>query len=229
MSPQTGAAVRHRPRSRSGRGRDRPFRGPGTHLQPGRGWRGHGTSVCEEVDEGDGEHSASAWLAFNVPKLKEAKMRAERSLLTPPMMSPRRQRTHPPLAVLLAVNYNHLPLTEGQLVRMVGRTVVDGLHPLRLLLLQDTESRALSRHPVTGRRRDLPRRCSWAWGWAVLGAVGTWTQALWRQQKQKQLVAQLFLMSKRSRCFQKLTWWGSLLGVVPTGNPGRWSLWTLAL
>lgn len=62
-------------------------------------------------------------------------MRAERFLATLRTMSSRLKCTHPPLAVLLSINYNHLPLTESQLVRMVSRTVVDGLHSLWLLLL----------------------------------------------------------------------------------------------
>jgi len=44
--------------------------------------------------------------------------------------------TDPPLLVLLSVHHDDLALREGQLVRVVGDTVVDGFHSLRPLLLQ---------------------------------------------------------------------------------------------
>ena len=46
--------------------------------------------------------------------------------------------TDPPLVVLLPVHHDHLALGEGQLVRVVGDTVVDGFHPLGPLLLGET-------------------------------------------------------------------------------------------
>lgn len=44
--------------------------------------------------------------------------------------------TDPPLLVLLAVHHDHLALGEGQLVGVVGYTVVDGFDALRPLLLK---------------------------------------------------------------------------------------------
>ena len=45
--------------------------------------------------------------------------------------------THPPLLVLLSIHHDHLALGEGQLVRIVGYTVVDGFHSLRPFILRD--------------------------------------------------------------------------------------------
>lgn len=39
-----------------------------------------GTSVCDEVDEGDGKQSSPARLSFHVPKLKHAITTAEHTL-----------------------------------------------------------------------------------------------------------------------------------------------------
>lgn len=48
--------------------------------------------------------------------------------------------TDPPLLVLLSIHHDHLTLGEGQLVRVVGHTVVDGFHSLRFLFLEKQET-----------------------------------------------------------------------------------------
>lgn len=94
------------------------------------------TSVRDEVDKGEREHSPSAGFALDVPELKEMTaqhiLRAGRQT----MMSSPDWLTYPPLAVLLALHNDHLPLAERQLVRVVGGAIVDGLHPLRPLFLR---------------------------------------------------------------------------------------------
>lgn len=53
---------------------------------------------------------------------------------TQPRPSRTQARTHPPLLVLLPVHDDHVPLGEGQLVRVVGHAVVKGFDPLGLQL-----------------------------------------------------------------------------------------------
>lgn len=48
--------------------------------------------------------------------------------------------TDPPLLILLPIHHDHLALGEGQLVWVVGNTVVDGFHSLRPLLLGKTHT-----------------------------------------------------------------------------------------
>lgn len=59
--------------------------------------------------------------------------------------------TDPPLLVLLSIHHNHLALREGQLVWVVGHTVVDGFNSLRPLLLTQK---------ATVFSQGLPRGCS---------------------------------------------------------------------
>lgn len=65
-------------------------------------------SVGDEVYKCNGEGSSSHRVAFDVAQ--------------------------PPLLVLLSVHHDHLALREGQLVGVVGYTVVDGFHSLWPLL-----------------------------------------------------------------------------------------------
>lgn len=64
-------------------------------------------SVSDEVYKCHREGSSSHWIAFDVAQ--------------------------PPLLVLLSIHHDHLALREGQLVWVVGYTVVDGSHSLRPL------------------------------------------------------------------------------------------------
>lgn len=153
------------------------------------------------------------------------------------MTASRLGHTHPPVAVLLSIHYKHLTLTEGQLIRMVSGAVVDGLHPLRPLLLHETESRALSRQQTARRTReacgrtDLQRRRSWVWGWEAEapGCGGACPQSLWRQQKQKLLLHSdgkgdpevSRTLPAGGTCSGEAPGWLTL-GVLAGGLCGRW-------
>lgn len=65
-------------------------------------------SVSDEVHKRYREGASSHWLAFDVAQ--------------------------PPLLVLLSVHHDHLALGEGQLIGVVGYTVVHGFHSLWPLL-----------------------------------------------------------------------------------------------
>lgn len=56
--------------------------------------------------------------------------------------------TDPPLLVLLSIHHDHLALREGQLVWVVGYTVVDGFHSLRPLLLRGRKKAHRREHSV---------------------------------------------------------------------------------
>lgn len=174
--------------------------------------RGRGTSLCDEVDEGDRKHSASAWLLFNVPDLKRAKMRAERVLVTPWVRSARLKPTHPPLAVLCSFNYNHLPLTEGQLVRMVSRTVVDGLHTLRLLLLHGDRvgwqpGQRDPPAPQGGTYRGRAPGFGGGWRWPLRGPG---LRPLRHNRNRSSFWLSLFCMLMSKAMFPELTRWRNL-------------------
>lgn len=76
--------------------------------------------------------------------------------------------TDPPLLVLLSVHYDHLALREGQLVWVVGYTVVDGFYSLRPLLLRDGTKAHRQVHTSLCRRENSGENAATQSGLTVL-------------------------------------------------------------